>query len=141
MCCWGAVWGDLQPRHINHMTMEAFHAEYLLWAEGSSLPLAEQASCRTFRDVYDAGWRKILCMRKISQHSRLLGKYFTFKVPTKKIGSYYPGAHKIKIQSSSKLSVINQGVTNVRSSRRESEAALMLSALSWRWRNGFTLTM
>ncbi|CAK9020941.1 Uncharacterized protein SCF082_LOCUS41764 [Durusdinium trenchii] len=52
------------------MTMEAFHAEYLLWAEGAGVPPEQRASNRTFRNVYDNGWRQLLVMRKISQHSR-----------------------------------------------------------------------
>lgn len=63
------ILGDLQPRHINHMTIEAFHAEYKMWADSAAVPPEQIASSRTFRCCYE-GWKHLLVMRKISQHSR-----------------------------------------------------------------------
>ncbi len=57
-------------RHINHMTMDAWHAEYLSWCESRGVPADDRSSSRTFRNAYDKFWKPILKMREISQHAR-----------------------------------------------------------------------
>ncbi len=60
----------MQVRHINHMTMEAWHAEYLTWCVHHEVPESERCSSRTFRNTYDVHWKSILKMRELSQHAR-----------------------------------------------------------------------
>ncbi|CAJ1336707.1 unnamed protein product, partial [Effrenium voratum] len=60
----------LEPRFVNHSTIDAFYELYLLWAEGAALPEGEIASCRTFRNVYEEQWKETLKMRTVSQHAR-----------------------------------------------------------------------
>ena len=62
--------GDMQIRHINHMTMEAWHAEYLSYCESRGVGESERCSSRTFRNTYDHHWKPILKMRETSQHAR-----------------------------------------------------------------------
>ena len=64
------AWGDVQVRHINHMTMEAWHSEYIGWCEAHGTPESDRCSTRTFRNTYDQYWKSILKMREISQHAR-----------------------------------------------------------------------
>ena len=66
--------GGLQPRHIGHMTMEAFFQNYILWCDGAGLPSEERAGCRTFREMYEV-WKDVVPMRTLSQHARSLGLY------------------------------------------------------------------
>ncbi|CAJ1328903.1 unnamed protein product [Effrenium voratum] len=54
---------SLQPRHINHMTMEAWYEIYKMWADGSALPEDEIAKVRTFSTTYESIWKPILQMR------------------------------------------------------------------------------
>ena len=60
----------MQVRHINHMTMEAWHAEYLTWCVHHEVPESDRCSSRTFRNTYDIHWKGILKMREMSQHAR-----------------------------------------------------------------------
>lgn len=60
----------MEVRHINHMTMDAWHAEYLSWCESHGVPETDRSSSRTFRNTYDKFWKPILKMREISQHAR-----------------------------------------------------------------------
>lgn len=62
--------GSVQCRHINNMTMEAWYAEYLLWCDQAGVGPDDQASNRTFRDVYQNKWKSTLVMRELSQHAR-----------------------------------------------------------------------
>lgn len=62
--------GDMQIRHINHMTMEAWYAEYLSYCESHGVGESERCSSRTFRNTYDHHWKPILKMRETSQHAR-----------------------------------------------------------------------
>ncbi|CAL1166136.1 unnamed protein product [Cladocopium goreaui] len=60
----------LQPRHVHHMTMEAWYHIYVGWCDQGEVPEADRASNRTFRNVYDHTWKSALPMREISQHAR-----------------------------------------------------------------------
>ena len=62
--------GALQPRHVHHMTMEAWYHLYVGWCDQGQVPEADRASNRTFRNVYDHTWKSALPMREISQHAR-----------------------------------------------------------------------
>eukprot|EP00435_Cladocopium_sp_Y103_P042368 s2845_g11.t1 len=65
----------LQPRHVHHMTMEAWYHIYVGWCDQGQVPEADRASNRTFRNVYDHTWKSALPMREISQHARLDGEF------------------------------------------------------------------
>lgn len=66
--------GGLQPRHLQHMSMEAFFELYQLWASGNECEGKEVAKYRTFGQIYHERWRDLICFRETSQHARCHGR-------------------------------------------------------------------
>eukprot|EP00438_Fugacium_kawagutii_P025253 Skav212855 [mRNA] locus=scaffold786:148986:152573:+ [translate_table: standard] len=60
----------LPTRYTNHMTIEAFHQIYLLWATGAEVPQDEIVGYACFRQVYEKQWKSTIKMRTVSQHAR-----------------------------------------------------------------------
>lgn len=59
-------------RYTNHMTLEAFHQIYVIWATGAEVLPEDVASYASFRRVYEGQWKSTIKMRTVSQHARWL---------------------------------------------------------------------
>ncbi|CAL1157939.1 unnamed protein product [Cladocopium goreaui] len=61
----------MQPRHLQHMSMEAFYELYLLWGSGNGDTRDDLAKSRCFSLVYEERWKGLLQFRETSQHTTL----------------------------------------------------------------------
>ena len=79
--CPGA--GDLtrQPKSIQHQSLQCMWAHYVIRCQQLALPDDEIASYRTFtrflKEAQGGKWKKLIHMRKQTQHARLLGRRCT----------------------------------------------------------------
>lgn len=64
-------WG-MSPRHIQHMTMDAFYEWYIMWCNGADIAESDRCKQRRFVYIYEERWQSVVQMRHTSQHARLV---------------------------------------------------------------------
>lgn len=60
----------MQPRHLQHMSIEAFYGLYQLWCAGNQYQDDNVAKIRRFTQVFEEKWKHLLRFREVSQHAR-----------------------------------------------------------------------